>query len=47
MRVALPWAAAPYLETEKHFKRIHRYRDLWIPKAPLNEEHTPHHEMVA
>lgn len=46
-KMVLRWAAAAYLETEKHFKRIHGYRDLWILKAILDEENSPHQELVA
>lgn len=35
----LRWAAATYLETEKHFRRIMGYRTLWILEAALQ-----HHE---
>ena len=45
--MVLRWAAAAYLETEKHFKRIDGYQDLWILKAALDEERIPHQELVA
>ena len=32
------WAAAAFLETEKHFRRIMGYRDLWALKAILEGE---------
>jgi len=36
--MALRWAAAAYLETEKHFRRIMGYKDLWMLAAALGEE---------
>jgi putative transposase len=45
--MVLRWAAAAYLETEKNFKRIDGYQDLWILKAALDEESRAHEEMVA
>lgn len=35
--MVLRWAAAAYLDTEKRFKRIMGYRELWILKAALDE----------
>jgi transposase-like protein len=32
------WAAAAFLETEKHFNRVMGYRDLWALKAILDGE---------
>jgi len=36
--MALRWVAAAFLETEKNFRRILGYRDLWILKAKLDNE---------
>jgi hypothetical protein len=40
--MALRWAAAGFLETEKHYRRIMGYKQLWILKAlldgPVSEE---------
>ncbi len=33
----LRWAAAAYLDTEKSFRRIMGYRDLWLLHAALND----------
>ncbi|MGD8240231.1 MAG: transposase, partial [Armatimonadota bacterium] len=46
-KMVLRWAAAAYLETEKHFKRIDGYEHLWILKAALDEDRIPHQELVA
>lgn len=35
--MALRWAAAAFLETEKNYRRIMGYRDLWMLKAQLRE----------
>ena len=35
----LRWAAAAALETEKHFRKVIGYRDLWMLKAALDEGH--------
>jgi putative transposase len=35
-RMVLRWAAAAFLMTEKHFRKIQGYRDLWMLKAVLN-----------
>jgi putative transposase len=35
--MALRWAAAAALETEKHFRKIMGHRDLWMLKAALDE----------
>jgi putative transposase len=47
-QMVLRWAAAAYLETEKSFRRIIGYQELWMLKAAL-EQHQPttHKEMVA
>jgi transposase-like protein len=34
--MVLRWAAASFLDTEKNFRRIMGYRDLWMLKAHLN-----------
>jgi putative transposase len=36
--MALRWAAAAALETEKHFRRIMGHGDLWMLKAALDED---------
>jgi putative transposase len=35
--MALRWAAAAFVETEKHYRRIMGYEQLWILKAALDE----------
>jgi len=35
-RMVLRWAAAAFLMTEKNFRKIQGYRDLWMLKAVLN-----------
>ncbi|HDP89246.1 MAG TPA: IS256 family transposase [Thioalkalivibrio sp.] len=35
--MVLRWAAAAYLDTEKSFRRIMGYRDLWMLQAVLND----------
>jgi hypothetical protein len=37
-KMVLRWAAAAFLETEKNFRRIQGYRDLWMLKAKLENE---------
>ncbi len=37
-RMVLRWAAAAFLLTEKSFRRIQGYRDLWMLKAVLEED---------
>ena len=39
-RMVLRWVASAFLETEKHFRRIQGYRDLWMLKAKLRDEVT-------
>jgi hypothetical protein len=34
----LHWAAAAFLITEKSFRRLQGYRDLWMLKAVLDEK---------
>jgi len=36
--MVLRWVAAAFLETEKNFRRILGYRDLWMLKAKLENE---------
>jgi len=36
-RMVLRWATAAFLETEKHFKRIGGYKQLWMLKSYLDE----------
>ena len=45
--MVLRWAAAAYLETEKSFRRIIGYRDLWALKAVLDEDQERQEVMVA
>ncbi len=35
-RMVLRWASAAFLETEKHFKRISGYKQLWMLKSYLD-----------
>ena len=35
--MVLRWAGAAWLETEKHFRKIMGYRDLWMLEAALKE----------
>lgn len=35
-RMVLRWAAVAFLMTEKNFRRIEGYRDLWMLKAALD-----------
>jgi len=37
-RMILRWAAAAYLETEKHFRRIMGYQSLWMLEGALRKE---------
>jgi len=36
--MALRWAAASFVETEKNYRRIMGYRDLWMLKAHLDDQ---------
>jgi len=36
--MALRWAAAAALQTEKRFRKIMGHRDLWMLKAALDED---------
>lgn len=38
--MVLRWAAASFLETEKNFRRMMGYRDLWILKTKLEDDFT-------
>ena len=44
-QMVLRWAAAAYLDTEKNFRRIMGYRDLWILEAALNEANSDEEEV--
>jgi len=37
-QMVLRWVAAAFLQTEKNFRRIQGYRDLWMLKAKLENE---------
>jgi len=45
--MVLRWAAAAYLETEKSFRKIIGYQELWTLKAALDRHETDQQEMVA
>ncbi|HOT72269.1 MAG TPA: hypothetical protein PLW42_03095, partial [Anaerohalosphaeraceae bacterium] len=36
-RMALRWATAAFLETEKHFQKIDGYKQIWMLKSYLDE----------
>jgi transposase-like protein len=36
--MALRWAAAAFVETEKNYRKVTGYRDLWMLKAALDDE---------
>ena len=36
--MALRWAAASFVETEKNYRRIMGYEDLWMLKAHLDDQ---------
>ncbi len=46
-RMVLRWAAAAFLLTEKSFRKIQGYRDLWMLKAVLDEKQFSVREQVA
>ncbi len=46
-KMVLRWAAAALLITEKSFRRIQGYRDLWMLKAVLDEKQVPVQRQVA
>jgi len=37
-QMVLRWVGAAFLETEKNFRRIQGFRDLWMLKAKLENE---------
>ena len=37
-QMVLRWVASAFLETEKNFRRIQGYQDLWMLKAKLRDE---------
>ena len=45
--IVLRWAAAALSMTEKHFRKIMGYRDLWMLKAALQGNQTTRHREVA
>jgi len=45
--MVLRWAAAAYLETEKNFRKIIGYQELWTLKAALDRHEAAQQEMVA
>lgn len=45
--VGWPAISGAYLETEKSFRKIIGYRDLWALKAVLDEDQTREYGMVA
>ena len=45
--MVLRWAAAAYLETEKNFRKVIGYQELWTLKAALDRHETAQQEMVA
>ena len=46
-QMVLRWAATAYLETEKSFRRIIGYQELWILKAALDRDDVTQQEMIA
>ena len=46
-KMVLRWAAAAFLATEKNFRRIQGYRDLWMLKAALENPMEDAKEKVA
>lgn len=46
-RMVLRWAAAAFLITEKSFRRLQGYRDLWMLKAVLDEKPVQAQRQVA
>jgi transposase-like protein len=46
-KMVLRWVAAAYLITEKGFRKIQGYRDLWMLKAVLDEAQTAVQQQVA
>jgi putative transposase len=45
--MVLRWAAAALLATEKNFRRIMGYQDLWMLKAALGRDEKPSKEKAA
>lgn len=39
-QMVLRWVASAFLQTEKHFRRIQGYRDLWMLQAKLRDQVT-------
>src|SRR3990170_6071780 len=46
-KMVLRWAAAAFLITEKSFRRLQGYRDLWMLKAALDENQLAAQRQVA
>ncbi len=46
-QMVLRWAAAVYLITEKSFRKIQGYQDLWMLQALLDETQTAVQQQVA
>jgi len=46
-RMVLRWAAAAFLITEKSFRKIQGYRDLWMLKAVLDQTESAVQQQVA
>jgi len=44
--MVLRWVAAAFLDTEKRFRRIMGYRDLWILKAYLDDRESNEHAVA-
>jgi hypothetical protein len=44
--MVLRWFATGYLETEKHFRRLMGYEQLWMLKAKLQEIREVREEQV-
>ena len=42
--MALRWAAASFVETEKNYRRIMGYRDLWMLQAHLDDQEVAKHQ---
>lgn len=45
--MVLRWAAAALLMTERNFRKVMGYRDLWMLKAALETDSTAHQQKVA
>ena len=46
-QMVLRWAAAAYLDTEKHFRRILGYQHLWTLQAALDADRITEQGAVA